>query len=104
VDHAKNGAGITVREAGDYEIAFELRLAAKAAAPVTFELLAGDEALPGGAFTTILPGGIRECRGGVMATLREGDCIGVAMTSVSVCEAALTAGGVSAMLTVKKLD
>ena len=37
-----------------------------------------------------------------MAALRAGDRIGVAMTSVSVCEAELTAGG--AMLTIKRLD
>jgi hypothetical protein len=39
-----------------------------------------------------------------MAALRAGDCVGVVMTSVSVCQATLDANGVSATLTVKKLD
>jgi len=99
---AEDGAGLVVQEAGDYEIAFELCAAVKAASPVTFELAAGEEAIPGGTVTAILPGGIRQYRCSVMAPLRAGDCVGVVMTSASVCKAEFTANG--ARLLIKKLD
>jgi hypothetical protein len=100
IDQAKDGAGVIVREAGDYEISFGMRVAAKAAAPVTFELRTRDGALPGGAMTSVMPEGSRDCRGGAMATLRAGDVVGVAMTSASACEAALA----FAALRIKKLS
>ena len=103
-DHAEDDAGITIREAGDYEITFELHIAVKAAAPVAFEVLAGEVALPGGTFMAVLPDCALQCRGCTMATLQADDRIGVAMSSASVCEATLVPGGVAAMLTVKKLD
>ena len=104
IDHAENDAEVIVREAGDYEITFELCLSAKAAAPVLFELRREDGVLPGGAFQYILSNDFRECRGTVMARLRENDHISVVMTSASTCETTLAAGGVSAGLWLKKLD
>jgi hypothetical protein len=104
VDHAQDDVGITICEAGDYEIMFDLRACVKAAAPVAFEILAGDAALPGGTYISVLSDGMMQCRGRAMAALRAGDCVGVVMTSVSVCQATLDANGVSATLTVKKLD
>jgi hypothetical protein len=102
VDHAQDGTGLVVEEAGDYEITFELCAAVKAASPVTFELVTGDEAIPGGTVTVILPGGMRQCRSGVMAPLQAGDRIGVMITSASVCKVEVAAGG--AKLMIKKLD
>lgn len=100
--HAEDGAGLVVQEAGDYEITFELCAAVKAASPITFELAAGEEKVPGGTVTAILPGGIRQYCCSVMAPLRAGDCVGVVMTSASVCGAEFTANG--ARLMIKKLD
>jgi len=102
MDHAEDGAGLVVQEAGDYEIAFELCAAVKAASPVMFELAAGEEAIPGGTVTAILSGGIRQYRCSVMAPLRAGDCVGVVMTSASVCKAEFAANGTRLMI--KKLD
>lgn len=95
---------VAAAEAGDYEITFDLRVSAKASAPVIFELRAGNKPLPGGTFEYALSSGTRECRGATMARLQSGDHISLVMTSVSVCEASLASGGVSAMLMLKKLD
>ena len=102
MDQSEDGAGLVVQEAGDYEIALELCAAVKAASPVIFELAAGEEKIPGGTVTAILPGGTRQYRCSLMAALRAGDRIGVVMTSASVCEAEFTANG--ARLMIKKLD
>jgi len=102
VDHAEDGAGLVVQEAGDYEITFELCAAVKAASPVIFELAVGEEKVPGGTVTAILRGGIRQYRCSVMTPLQAGGCVGVVMTSASVCEAEFTANG--ARLMIKKLD
>jgi len=102
MEHAEDGAGLVVQEAGDYEIAFELCATVKAASPVTFELAAGEETINGGTVTAVLSGGIRQCRCNVMAPLRAGDCVGVVMTSASVCKAEFAANGTRLMI--KKLD
>jgi hypothetical protein len=102
VDYAEDGTGLIAQEAGDYEIVFELCVAVKAASPVIFELAAGEEKIPGGTVTAILPGGTRQYRCSLMAALRAGDRIGVVMTSASVCEAEFAANG--AKLMIKKLD
>lgn len=104
IGHVQDEAEVTVQQAGDYELAFDLRVSAKASAPVRFELHAGEEALPGGDFSFILSTGIQECRGVAMAALEAGDTICLVMTSVSVCEALLSPGGVSASLRFKKLN
>ncbi len=104
IGHVQDEAEVTVQQAGDYELAFDLRVSAKASAPVRFELRAGEEALPGGDFSFILSTGIQECRGVAMATLEAGDTICLVMTSVSVCEVSLLPSGVSASLRLKKLD
>jgi hypothetical protein len=95
-----DNTGVIVREAGDYEITFDLQIIAKASAPVTFELCTDDGALAGGSFVYILSGGITECRGSMMAALRSNDKVSVVMRSASVCEATLASAG----LYIKKLD
>jgi hypothetical protein len=104
IGHSDGDDHVTVLETGDYELAFDLRVSAKTSAPVLFKLYAGDEPLPGGTFEYLLSSGIHECRGGTMACLQAGDRIRLVMTSVSVCEASLAPGGVSAMLRLKKLN
>lgn len=102
VEYAQDGSGLLVQEAGDYEIVFEMCAAVKAASPVTFALAVGEEAIPGGTITVILPGGMRQYRSGVMAPLRAGARVGVVLTSASVCEVEFAPNG--ARLMIKKLD
>ncbi len=104
VEHIEGDDHVAVTESGDYEITFDLRVSAKASTPVMFELRSGNDTLPGGMFEFAISTGVRECRGGTMAYLQAGDRIGVVMTSVTVCEANLSSGGVSAMLRLKKLN
>lgn len=104
IGHNAGDAYAEVADAGDYEIAFDLRISANASAPVALELRAGDQPIPGGTYLFALSSGIREYRGGTMAQLQAGDRIGLVLTSASVCEASLSACGVSAMLSLKKLN
>ncbi len=104
IGHSEGDDHVVAEHAGDYDISFELRVTAKSSAPVTLELRAGDKTLPGGMFVYLLSSGTRECRGTVMARLQAGDHVSLMLASVSVCEASLAAGGVSAMLSLKKLN
>ena len=104
IGHDAGDAHATVTEAGDYEITFDVRLSANASAPLVFELRAGDKPIPGGTFVFTWCSGIHACRGGTMAHLQAGDRISLVLTSASVCQATLSAGGVSAMLSLKKLS
>ena len=104
IGHNAGDTYAEVADAGDYEITFDVRVSANASAPVVFELRAGDEPVLGGTYVFALSSGIRECRGRTMARLQAGDRIGLVLTSASVCEASLSAGGVSAMLSLKKLN
>ena len=103
VIHKPDTSDITVMDAGDYEISFDLNLRAKAASFAAFELQVNGAVLPGGRFCRMLTVGSQVCHALVIAALGANDTVRLVMTSATACEAALACGGVSAAIRIHRL-